>query len=171
MRVENRAMKEELEKQKEELIEQLGVQFENDNLAPLAARVMATLILNGKQGITFDKLVCSLNASKSTISTHLEHLQATNKVKYFTKTGDRKRYFIINPDLMLNVIDEMIAKWEAETLIHEKILAYKKKYNEVCIQDQEFKFDLEFQKDVLAFLSEATTAIQKLKTKINQRNS
>lgn len=164
-------MTEGLEKQKKELIEQLGVQLENDKLAPLAARVMATLILNGKQGVTFEQLVNELNASKSTISTHLEQLQATNRIKYFTKTGERKRYFIINPDLMLNVIDEMIAKWETETKIHEKILDYKKSHNELCQQREEFKFDLEFQKDFLTFLREATTAIQKLKTKINQRNS
>ncbi|UJH90021.1 ArsR family transcriptional regulator [Antarcticibacterium sp. 1MA-6-2] len=86
-------MTEGLEKQKMELIEQLGVQLENDNLAPLAARVMATLILNGKQGVTFEKLVNELNASKSTISTHLEQLQVTNKIKYFTKPKRKKEIF------------------------------------------------------------------------------
>ncbi|UJH90022.1 hypothetical protein LZ575_13880 [Antarcticibacterium sp. 1MA-6-2] len=72
---------------------------------------------------------------------------------------------------MLNVIDEMIAKWETETKIHKKILSYKKKHNDVCQRREEFKFDLEFQEDFLTFLKEATTAIKKLKTKINQRNS
>lgn len=162
--------KEELEEQKHALIEQLGVQLENDNLAPVAARIFATLILSGHQGVTFDKLVCELNASKSTVSTHLEHLQATSRVKYFTKKGDRKRYFIINPGLMLNVIDEMVAKWEADKKVHEKVLEYKKKHNELNEEIDHPKFDLEFQKDFLTFLSEATTAIQKLKIKISKRN-
>ena len=41
-------------------------------------------------------MVTILCASKSTISTHLNHLQDLNKIEYFTKTGDRKKYFIIN---------------------------------------------------------------------------
>lgn len=87
----------ELNIQKRNLIEKLGVQLEGDQLAPLAARILATLILTGKKGITFDELVRDLCAGKSTISTHLDHLQSSNRIKYFTKSGDRKRYFIINP--------------------------------------------------------------------------
>src|SRR5690606_32661425 len=114
--------KERLEEEKKELIEQLGVQLETENLAPVAARIFATLILNGKQGATFEQLVNDLHASKSTVSAHLEHLQSTNKVTYFTKPGDRKRYFIITPDLMFNVIEEMVRKWESQKRIHEKVL-------------------------------------------------
>lgn len=158
--------KEPLKEEKKELIEQLGVQLETENLAPVAARIFATLILNGKQGITFEQLVNGLQASKSTVSAHLEHLQTTNKVKYFTKPGDRKRYFIINPELMLNVIDEMVHKWESQKKIHEKVLEYKRKHNEYVKGNEKIQFDLDFQKDFLTFLDEATTAIQKLKLKL-----
>lgn len=165
-------MKEEdLDKQKKELIEVLGVHLEGDNLAPLAARIFATLILTGKKGITFDELVRDLCAGKSSISTHLDHLQSSNRVKYYTKSGDRKRYFIINPDLMLNIIDEMIIKWETEKRIHEKILEYKEKRNEVNRKKEEYQFDLDFQKDFLTFLDETTTAVQKFKSKIITRNT
>lgn len=159
----------ELAQQKSGLIEQLGVQLEHDNLAPVAARIFATLILTGKQGITFDQLVCDLNASKSTISSHLETLQATQKVKYMTKPGDRKRYFIINPNLMANVIDEMTSKWEREKELHEKVLQYKKEFNQKH-EAKERQFDLEFQLDFLTFLEEATSAVQKLKSKIQQKH-
>jgi len=161
--------KERLEEEKKELIEQLGVQLETENLAPVAARIFATLILNGKQGATFEQLVNDLHASKSTVSAHLEHLQSTNKVTYFTKPGDRKRYFIITPDLMFNVIEEMVRKWESQKRIHEKVLEYKQKHNEYARDEQdEIQFDLEFHKDYLTFLHEATAAIQKLKLKIVQ---
>ena len=163
--------REELEAEKTALIEELGVQLENDNFPPVAARIFATLILNGKKGITFDQLVCDLKAGKSTVSSHLEHLQVANKVKYFTKPGDRKRYFTINDGLMLNMIEEMIAKWESEKRIHEKVLDYKKKHNKFCSKTQEYQFELEFQQDFLTFLHEASAAIQKLKLKVNQSNT
>lgn len=161
--------REALEAEKKALIEELGVQLENDHLPPVAARIFATLILNGKKGVTFDQLVCELKAGKSTVSSHLDHLQATNKVKYFTRPGDRKRYFTINDGLMLNMIEEMIAKWESEKKIHEKVLDYKKKHNEFCSETEEYQFELEFQRDFLTFLEEASTAIQKLKLKISTR--
>ncbi|WP_037318098.1 GbsR/MarR family transcriptional regulator [Salegentibacter sp. Hel_I_6] len=154
----------ELEAHKTRLIEKLGVQLEKEHqLAPVAARIFATLIMLGKKGSTFDQLVVDLNAGKSTVSTHLEHLQATNKVEYYTKPGDRKRYFIVKTDLMVNYIDEMTAKWEAQKCIHEEVLEYKMLMNQLDSSDN---FDLEFQKSLLTFLDEATTAVNKLKKKI-----
>mgnify|MGYP006195333883 CR=1 FL=1 len=158
-----------LEQQKSELIELLGVQLESDNLAPLAARIFATLILTGREGITFEQLVLDLNASKSSISSHLEHLQTSQRVKYFTKPGDRKRYFIVHPNLMVNVIDEMTSKWETEKELHQRVLDYKKEYNKKATE-KDHLFDLEFQQDFLTFLEEATSAIQKFKLKIQQKH-
>lgn len=162
---------EDLNIQKKNLIEKLGVQLEGDQLAPLAARILATLILTGKKGITFDELVRDLCAGKSTISTHLDHLQGSNRIKYFTKSGDRKRYFIINPDLVLNLIDELVNKWETEKKIHQEILEYKKKMNEMNQVNNSPYFDLEFQKDYLTFLEESTTAVQKFKSSIFKHNT
>jgi DNA-binding transcriptional regulator GbsR (MarR family) len=153
-----------LEARKTRLIEKLGVQIEKEHqLAPVAARIFATLIMIGKKGCTFDQLVTDLKAGKSTVSTHLEHLQATNRIEYYTKAGDRKRYFIVKPDLMVNYIDEMTAKWEAERCIHQEVLEYKSQMNKL---DSEENFDLEFQKSLLTFLNEATAAVNKLKKKI-----
>lgn len=163
---------EELENQRNQLIEELGVIIERkDQLAPVAARILSTLILTGQEGITFDRLVQSLNASKSTVSTHLDQLQTTNKIKYFTKPGDRKRYFVVNPNLTFDVIDEMTMQWETERAVHQKILEYKKMSNELCKEHKETSFDLSFQENLLIFLDEATTAIQKLKSKLNTKES
>lgn len=160
-----------LENEKKKLIEELGVQLEQDHYAPLAARIFATLILIGKQGITFDQLVLDLNASKSSVSTHLELLQTNNKVRYFTKPGDRKRYFVVNNELMANMIDEQVARWEAHKSIHKKVLSYKKQRNEEMVNDKENHFDLDLQQDFLVYLEEATTAVKKLKSKLNDKNS
>jgi len=160
--------KNELEAKKIRLIEKLGVLFEKeDNLAPVAARIFSTVIVTGKKGITFEQLVKDLNAGKSTVSNHLEHLQTTNRVEYYTKPGDRKRYFIVTPDLMEKHIDELTQKWEAQKCIHTEVLEYKIKSNEINTEDP--PFDLEFQKNLLAFLDEATTALNKLKKNINNQ--
>ena len=162
-----------LEVQKKELIEQLGLQMERKHdLSPVAARILATLILTRQKGITFDRLVKDLKASKSTISTQLDHLQTGDKIKYYTKPGDRKRYFIINPNLMFNAIDEIVDKWETEKEIHQKIIEYKKTCNELCGPEEENEFDLDFQEDFRVFLEEATAAVQKLKLNImNKKKS
>ncbi len=79
---------------KEELIEELGIHFENlYHLPPLATRIYAILILNGNDGLTFEELMDLTEASKSSVSTSIKLLLQTNKIEYFTKAGDRKRYF------------------------------------------------------------------------------
>lgn len=155
-----------LEIQRKNLIEELGVHLEGDHLAPLAARILATLLLSGKKGVTFDELVCDLQAGKSTVSTHLDHLQNTNRVKYFTRTGDRKRYFVIDPNLILNMTDEMLNKWENEKKLHLKIREFKERGNQKAEKTNGYKFDLEFQDDFLTFLEETSTAVKKFRSKL-----
>lgn len=162
---------EELNTEKNNLIEQLGVVMEQKHqLAPVAARIMSTLVLNGQQGVTFDELVQQLCAGKSTISTHLDHLQASRKIQFFTKPGDRKRYFVINPNLTLEVINDTVTAWEKEQKIQRSILEYKKKCNEYREVRDEPLFDLEFHEDLLVFLQESTASITKLKNQIIKKS-
>lgn len=159
--------KEELEKEKMGLIEKLGVIMEKKyKLAPVAARIMSSLILSGKQALTFDEFVQQLQASKSTISTNLEHLQNLKRIEYFTKPGDRKRYFKLNTNFTVEVLDEMIQGWETEKVVNQEILEYKQKRNSYNSEHNLPLFDLEFQKSLLVFLEETTEAFKKLKTNI-----
>ncbi len=159
-----------LEKKKAALIEKLGVHMESqDQLAPLAARIYASLILTGKTGQTFDELVTQLKASKSTVCTHLNSLQTQGRVSYFTKTGDRKRYFIVTPNRLLNVIDEMTNNWIRQKEMHLEILEYKSAVNEE--DPREPSMELDFPKDYLVFLKEAGEAIRKLKLNIIQKQN
>lgn len=120
-----------LQQKKERLIERLGVHLEyRDQLAPLAARIVATLILTGKQGITFGELVSNLGASKSTISTHLNNLQLTDRVTYFTKAGDRRKYFMKSPDFLVRYLDKMIENWQREKSLHIEMVRYKEENNQ-----------------------------------------
>lgn len=159
-------------KERSALIEKLGVFLENkEQLAPVAARIMAYAILKGKVGTTFEDLVVDLCASKSTISTHLNHLQHLKKIEYFTKPGDRKKYFIIKKDTILISIDKMVESWNLERELHIEVRDYKEKVNKLGMLDEEEQFDLEFHDDYLQYLEEATNSILRLKSRIIERTS
>ncbi len=154
-----------LSKQKALLVEKLGVHIEKkDHLAPVAARILSYVILTGKQGTTFEDLVSDLCASKSTISTHLNHLKDLKKIIYFTKTGDRKKYFVINRDVMIQNISDMIDHWRAEQELHVEIMNYKKEVNNT-LADKD-KFDFHFHESFIQFHNEAIKSIIKLKETI-----
>jgi len=163
-------MKDTICKEKMALVEKLGVHIESrDQLAPVAARILSYIILTGKQGTTFEEMVTILCASKSTVSTHLNHLQDLNKIEYFTKTGDRKKYFVINKDTVIQHIDKMIKEWNEVRELHLEIKKYKETINNQKIENEEEKFDLNFHNDYIKFIDGAASSIQELRVKITDK--
>ncbi|MGJ5640675.1 GbsR/MarR family transcriptional regulator [Formosa sp. S-31] len=159
-------MEKQICKEKLRLVEKLGVFIErNDKLAPVAARIISYAILTGKSGITFDDLVTNLCASKSTISTHLNHLLDLKRLTYFTKQGDRKKYFIVNEDTIIQHIDEMVEAWTTQKELHIEIKHYKEKVNTTIENDSE-KFDMDFHDNYITYLNEVTDSVTILKEKI-----
>ena len=142
-----------------------------EQLAPLAARILSNLILTGKKGVTFDNMVCGLGASKSTIFTHLTNLQAAKKITYYTKPGDRKKYFVISPDAMLQSMTEMINNWNIERELHLEIMEYKQEINKNLEENNtpDEAFDMEFHKDYLNFLEQATSSMQRLRDNLTTK--
>jgi len=139
-------------------------------MAPVAARILATLILTGKQGITFENLVCELGASKSTISTHLTTLQAATRITYYTKSGDRKKYFILIPDVMIQSMEEMLKTWNSERELHLEIINYKQEVNKTLPKNSDEYFDLEFHTEYMEFIDQASTSIENLKRKLIEKH-
>lgn len=156
---------------KEDLVERLGVFMEQkEQLAPVAARILSYIILTGKAGTTFDDLVRDLCASKSTISTHLNHLADLKRILYFTKTGDRKKYFTINEDSIIQSIDAMTESWILQKELHLEIREYKEKTNQLK-NDYTSKFNLDFHDNYIEFLDEVTKAVSTLKSRILEKNT
>ncbi|WP_159024130.1 GbsR/MarR family transcriptional regulator [Formosa sp. L2A11] len=159
-------MEKELLEEKHKLVEKLGVVIEKNNqLAPVAARIISYVVLTGRSGVTFDDLVTNLCASKSTISTHLNHLLDLKQLEYFTKKGDRKKYFIISKCHILTHMDNMINSWTSEKELHMEMKSYKEKMNEFN-DDEAQVFSLDFHNNYITFLNEATKSIIKLKENI-----
>ncbi|EID74739.1 GbsR/MarR family transcriptional regulator [Imtechella halotolerans] len=113
--------------EREKLIEEIGVHFESVyNLPPLAARIYAILIMGNEEGYSFEALVEEVAASKSTVSTSLNLLLQLQKIEYFTKTGDRKRYFRKKINYLKTRLVNYITILEDEIAIFHKTSEYMK---------------------------------------------
>nr|WP_321415598.1 ArsR family transcriptional regulator [uncultured Allomuricauda sp.] len=120
-----------MEKSREEIVETVGLNLEEEhNLPPLAARIYAILILTDKDGLTFDSCLDRLNASKSSISTSLNLLLNMGLVTYFTKSGDRKRYFKTakKKTFFLSKLQENLKRIESEKHIITLVMGYHEQY-------------------------------------------
>ncbi|MBW8198763.1 transcriptional regulator [Flagellimonas abyssi] len=120
-----------MEKSKEEIVETIGLHLEEEhNLPPLAARIYAILILTDKDGLTFDSCLDRLSASKSSISTSINLLVNMGLVTYFTKSGDRKRYFKTakKKTFFLSKLQENLKRIESEKHIITLVMGYHEQY-------------------------------------------
>ncbi len=124
-----------MHEERQEIIEMFGVHFEQlYNIPPLAARIIGTLIIDGcKTGLTFEELVEKMQASKSSISTNLNLLQKMDKISYFTKVGDRKKYFKAAP--LSQRLDNFLSLVNNEKILIEKVINYREK-NISCTQEE-----------------------------------
>lgn len=82
--------------QQKELIERMGVFYEQHGMPPTEARISSLLVVCDATELTFDQIRELLSISKSATSTALNLLLLTQRVTYKTKPGDRKRYFSSN---------------------------------------------------------------------------
>jgi DNA-binding transcriptional regulator GbsR (MarR family) len=130
---------EDLNKQREELIELFGVHFENiGHLPPLGSRILAMLIIDAcTRPYTFEDLVEQMGASKSSISTNLNLLLKMGKITYYTRPGDRKKYY--RPSEFSERFDNYLKMIAFEKGIMDKMVDYRKK----TVSSQSEKFELQ----------------------------
>lgn len=79
--------------QQKELIEKLGVYFEDSGMQPVTARVQALLLIADHTELTFEEIQNILGISKSSTSGAINMLLTLKRIEYITRPGDRKRYF------------------------------------------------------------------------------
>ncbi|MCM4154905.1 transcriptional regulator [Gramella sp. AN32] len=116
--------------EKRKLIEEVGLHFEkSQQLAPLAARIYAIMILSPNAGQTFDEIIQITDASKSSVSTQLNLLMQLKKVDYFTIPGDRKRYFRSSKAYLKNTLKEYLENISEEIHLIEKIIDFNSAHN------------------------------------------
>ncbi|RXQ96231.1 MarR family transcriptional regulator [Ancylomarina salipaludis] len=151
-----------LEVRKKELVEKFGLFMERqENLPPIAARIFASLFVNKGDGTTFDELVNFLSASKSTISTNIQLLTNRGMLTFFTKPGDRKKYFILSPESLLARVDEELIQYRMEYQIVKEIIDFREEINELDTNTIEVK-----SYPYLDFLSNSLSLLETLKENV-----
>jgi DNA-binding transcriptional regulator GbsR (MarR family) len=76
-----------------DLIERIGVLHDRLGFSPAPGRVLGLLLVSPRPALTFDEIREALGLSKSSTSAALNLLLGIDSVEYFTRHGDRKRYF------------------------------------------------------------------------------
>ena len=116
--------------EEKQFVEEIGIIIENLGGQPLLSRVISLLIIRMPEGITFEEIVEFLGASKSSISSTLNFLLQMKRITYFTKPGDRKRYFQIPvSEFWLTDIEKKIQEVDSIILMIEKVKKFKKYEN------------------------------------------
>lgn len=157
-----------IEEKKKEIVEKYGMFMEkHENFPPIAARIFSTLLLAENRGATFEELVSFLSASKSTVSTNLQKLTKMEIVEYFTKPGDRKKYFTSSPIGFIAFLDEDLKKFKAEKVLVEEVLEFKTSANRI-IKDPTQKFEHVEKNAFLDYLENSIKGLEVLKEQLNQ---
>lgn len=157
-----------LEFQKETLINRLAELMEaEEKLPPMAARIYATLIFTSREGLTFDQLVQSVQGSKSTVCNHIQSLREKDLLSDYTKPGERKRYFIVSPNVLINYIDNLSSRWKKQSEFQKDVLEYKNLYNR---ENPALPLDLHLHQNHLIFLKEAEDFAETIKQQFQNNN-
>tara|TARA_R110002167_G_scaffold33327_5_gene107069 strand:+ start:573 stop:1073 length:501 start_codon:yes stop_codon:yes gene_type:complete len=116
--------------EKRKLIEEVGLHFETyKKLPPLAARIYAIMVLSSEEGYSFEEIMQITQASKSSVSTNINLLQQLNYIEYYTKPGDRKRYFKGANSYLRSTLEGHLQSLEKELAVISKINTFNKRQN------------------------------------------
>jgi DNA-binding transcriptional regulator GbsR (MarR family) len=132
-----------LSEEKLKLIEELGMHFEKSGTQPAASRIFALLMIADNNELTFEEIYEILNISKSAASNAINLLIDTHRVEYFTRPGERKRYF----RCAIKSLNEGVQKTIESMVFFNSIL--KKVLEQRSNETKEFNKGLE---DVISYL-------------------
>ena len=124
--------------EKKEAVESIGLHIEKrTQIAPLAARIQALMILNSDKGMTFDEIVAFTQASKSSVSSNLNLLLQMKSSEYYTVPGDRKRYFRSSKDYLFLRLEKYLEMVNEEIDITNQINDFNEKYNNTSFTEED----------------------------------
>ncbi len=150
--------------EKMKLIEEVGLHFEaKANLTPLAARIFAICLLSKEEGYSFDEFKEITQASKSSVSTNLNLLLQLKYIEYYTKPGERKRYYRNAPCNLRVSLQEELSDLEKEISVVTKMNDFNKKHN-----PHKFKKDQSVAKILIDHLKNTKESLKKTIGKINE---
>lgn len=115
---------------RDQLVEQIGVNIEEaQQFSPLASRIYALVLLAPIKGYSFEDVVELSKSSKSSVSTNLKLLLESGVLEYFTKPGERKRYFRLSQNYLEVSLNKLKNRVAAELSLFYKIDSFNSEYN------------------------------------------
>lgn len=117
----------EITKDSKQLIEDIGIRMEERlHISPLASRIYALLTLSASDGLTFEEIRETIEASKSSTSVNVNVLTQLGYITFYTKPGDRKRYFKVAKYYQLESLELYNQSLTREIELVGKINEYNK---------------------------------------------
>lgn len=157
--------------EKKVLIEEIGLNFQEKHaFTPLAGRIYAIMILSRGEGFTFEELMALTEASKSSVSTNLNLLIQLKYVEFFTKHGDRKRYFRSTKNYLKLTLEEHLTAIEKELILVDKINTYQIEHNPEKFRKNE-SLGLIFQKYLESHKDSIKTTLLNIEAFQNKENT
>lgn len=124
-------------KEQQLLIEKIGVHIEERlRLSPLASRIYALLTLSSYDGLTFDEIREVIDASKSSTSVNINVLTQLKYVEYYTKLGNRKRYFKVAKYFQLQSLEQFHQSLQEDIEMVDTINSFNKSHHPEKFKDE-----------------------------------
>jgi DNA-binding transcriptional regulator GbsR (MarR family) len=103
---------------RKDFVERFAVAQEGDGLPRIAGRIFG-LLLTGERELSLDELTKELGASKGSASVNTRLLEDRGIIERVSRTGDRRDYYRIMPDLFERMMEMRLAKWHRS---HDAVL-------------------------------------------------
>lgn len=117
----------EIAEEQKMLIEDIGISLEARlGLSPLASRIYALLILSDSLGLTFEGIREAIPASKSSISVNINVLIQLKYIDYYTKPGNRRRYFKVAKYYQIQYFEQHLHQLDKDIEMIERINTFNK---------------------------------------------
>lgn len=128
-------------------IEKFGVILEKTGYPPLAARILALLLVAEPPYCSFEEIMENLQSGKSSVSTSQNLLLNEGVVNYRTFPGDRKRYFQVNKETWLKMFRRKVEQIELFRNILQELTGTRSdaypEFNQMLMEMSEFHAEIE----------------------------
>ena len=144
-----------LTQKQKELVERFGVFTERSGASPAQARILSLLLVCDKAELTFDEIYQTLKISKSAASNAINSLLLMERIEYYTKPGDRKRYFVSRIGQLEKYFEKNLNKLLEINSLLKEVLTNRSKAT------KQFNTDLKKVIDFMEFLQKELPEVYK----------
>jgi len=136
--------------EQDELIERLGLVFEeSDRMPRIASRILGLLLLTPGE-CSIDQMAERLSVSRASISVDARRLEECGVVERITRNGDRRDYYRIAPDHYSRTLERRLK-------VMGRLIAVLDEGRQMQIESREVRDRLDEAVEALRFVVEATT--------------